>query len=214
MGGSWERLVKSVKTAFYATVPDRNLSDPLLYSYMVEIESMINSRPLTYVPLETEDEESLTPNHFISGNSSNERPLGKFSDDVKFVKDSWRRSQLYAQRYWKRWVKEYLPEFTRRSKWHEHAQPIGVGDLVLIVDPNFVRNCWQRGRTVMVRKAADGQVRSATVRIPNGSTLERPAVKIAKIDLEKCIEWNPDHTISLTGGKMSRIDKRHLTRNV
>uniref|UniRef100_A0A336MNL5 CSON002426 protein n=1 Tax=Culicoides sonorensis TaxID=179676 RepID=A0A336MNL5_CULSO len=199
MGGSWERLVKSVKTAFYATKPERNLTDPLLYSYMVEVENIVNSRPLTYMPLDEENEEALTPNHFLKGDSSGQKPLCRFTDDVKYVKDSWRLSQLYTQRYWERWVKEYLPELTCRTKWHCSAEPLKVNDIVMIIDPNSIRNCWPKARIIAVRTGQDGQVRSASVKLANGSILERPVVKLAKLKING--EPNLGDPNSLTVGE-------------
>lgn len=75
MGRIWERLIRSVKTAFYASLPARNMSDQMLLSYMIEIENIINSRPLTYLPIDSEEEESLTPNNFLRGSSGGCKPI-------------------------------------------------------------------------------------------------------------------------------------------
>lgn len=72
MGGVWERLVRSVKQAIGTIIEAPRLpDDETLATILADAESMINSRPLTYVPLESADEESLTPNHFLLGSSSN-----------------------------------------------------------------------------------------------------------------------------------------------
>ncbi|XP_065082217.1 uncharacterized protein LOC135704669 [Ochlerotatus camptorhynchus] len=66
MGGPWERMVKSVKVAMKAVWDSpRHPSDEVLETIMLEAEAIVNSRPLTYVPLEAADEEALTPNHFL-----------------------------------------------------------------------------------------------------------------------------------------------------
>lgn len=182
MGGSWERLVKSVKQAFYAIPHTRTLNDQLLRSYLMEVENIVNSRPLTYVPLDTDNEEALTPNHYIRGHSEGVKPIGTFSDDAKFLKSNWMMSQLYARKFWKRWVVEYLPELTRRTKWYAPVEPMKEGDVVLIVDPDSHRNRWPRGRIVKVNTSSDGQVRSAIVQTSTG-LLTRPMVKLAKLDI-------------------------------
>ena len=45
----------------------------------MEIESIINSRPLTYVPITDENEEAITPNHILLGSSNGEKPFGEFT---------------------------------------------------------------------------------------------------------------------------------------
>ncbi|XP_062533250.1 uncharacterized protein LOC134202211 [Armigeres subalbatus] len=70
MGGAWERLVKSVKTAMTMAYSEEKLDDEGLQTLVVEAERMVNSRPLTYLPLESEESEALTPNHFLVWSSS------------------------------------------------------------------------------------------------------------------------------------------------
>lgn len=163
MGGSWERLVRSIKTVLYGITPTRNPSDELLRSMLMEAENIVNSRPLTYIPIDDENEEALTPNHFLLGSSNGVRPLAMFNDDSRVLKQNWLTSQQYAERFWKRWVREYLPTITRRTKWFAPVKPIEVGDIVLIVDPNSPRNSWPKGRVVQTKISKDGQVRSAFV---------------------------------------------------
>lgn len=183
MGGSWERMVRSVKNTLYAIQPSRTPSDELLKCYLAEVENTVNSRPLTYLPLETEESEAITPNHFLLGSSSGVKPIGQFDDDAKLLKTNWLMTQLYARRFWKRWVTEYLPTLTRRSKWCTPTTPLQVDDIVIIVDKSFPRNLWPKGRIIEVHKAADGQVRSAKVKTVSG-IYHRPAVKLAKLDLQ------------------------------
>ncbi|XP_075157948.1 uncharacterized protein LOC142231216 [Haematobia irritans] len=75
MGGAWERLVRSVKTVLYEILPSRAPSDELLISLLNEVENIINSRPLVYIPIDDETSEALTPNHFLLGSSSGMKPM-------------------------------------------------------------------------------------------------------------------------------------------
>ncbi|XP_055909040.1 uncharacterized protein LOC129943877 [Eupeodes corollae] len=182
MEGCWERLVRSIKTVLYKIMPMRNPTDELLRSMMLEVENIVNSRPLTYIPIDSENEEALTPNHFLLGSSNGMKPLVVFGDDVKVVRKNWQTSQQYADHFWKRWVSEYLPTITRRSKWFAPVDPIKEGDIVLIVDQNSPRNCWLKGRVIQTKVAKDGQVRSATVFTRSGIYI-RPSVKLAVLDV-------------------------------
>lgn len=84
MGGCWEKLVRSVKQILSQTSFRRTPSDELLSTMMTEIESITNSRPLTYVPVSAKDEEDLTPNNFLLDSSSSSKPMGEFDDKALF----------------------------------------------------------------------------------------------------------------------------------
>ena len=47
---------------------------------MVETESILNSRPLTNVAEQPDNEEPLTPNHFLIQRPFNSLPPGQFGD--------------------------------------------------------------------------------------------------------------------------------------
>ena len=53
-----------------AVVKDRLLHEDTLHTLLLEIESIVNSRPLTSVSDNINDLEPLTPNHFLIGRSS------------------------------------------------------------------------------------------------------------------------------------------------
>lgn len=80
---------------------------------------------------------------------------------------------------------EYLPEITRRTEWYDsNALPVKIGDVVVIVDSTFPRNCWPKGRIIAIHPGRDGKVRSATVRTAAGVYV-RPVVKLAVLDVRR-----------------------------
>ncbi|KAG5880055.1 hypothetical protein JTB14_022703 [Gonioctena quinquepunctata] len=83
MGGHWKRLVKAVKVALYDALPSRTPTDPLLRSCLISAENIVNSRPLTYLPLDFEESETLTPNHFLVGCSNGAKTMAKLDNDAK-----------------------------------------------------------------------------------------------------------------------------------
>lgn len=180
MGGAWERLVRSVKAVLNKISPSQKFTDESLRSALMEVELIVNSRPLTYVSLETEDQEAITPNHFLVGSSNGSKPFC-IAENIDY-RMCLRQSEMFANMFWRRWIKEMLPTLTRRSKWFEKVKPISEGDIVIIVDENTVRNSWLKGKVVAVTTAADGQVRRAKVQTKNG-IMERPAVKLAVLDV-------------------------------
>ncbi|CAG7823464.1 unnamed protein product, partial [Allacma fusca] len=158
MGGVWERLVRSVKTAFGATLKTPQKPE-VLATLMTEVECIINSRPLTHVSLDHNDDEALTPNHFLIGSSSGYQPLGEFGVFNFSLKKRWHLSQHLADLFWKRWLKEYLPSLTRRTKWLVPVKPLEVDDIVIIADERMPRNLWPKGIVVRKMLGKDGQCR-------------------------------------------------------
>lgn len=182
MGGSWERLIQSVKKILSEMQLPRLPRDEVLRSSLIEIENIVNSRPLTHVPIETESSPALTPNHFLVGSSNGLKPLIPFNDSVKALQQAHKTSQTLVNIFWRRWVSEYLPTITRRTKWFAPVKPISVGDIVIIVDPKLPRNCWPKGRVLDTKVSKDGQVRQATVQTPTG-IFQRSAVNLAVLDV-------------------------------
>ncbi|CAG7832143.1 unnamed protein product [Allacma fusca] len=160
MGGVWDRLVRSVKTAFGATLKTPQKPE-VVATLMTEVECIINSRPLTHVRFYHNDDEALTPNHFLIGSSSGYQPLGDFE---------------------KRWLKEYLPSLTRRTKWLGPVKPLEVDVIVIIADERMPRNLWPKGIVVKKILAKDGQCRVADIRTKIGF-FPRPVSKICVLDV-------------------------------
>ncbi|XP_065363858.1 uncharacterized protein LOC135957111 [Calliphora vicina] len=183
-GGIWERMVQCVKKVLRVTLKEVAPKEHTLQSFLIEAENIVNSRPLTHLPVSPEDEEPLTPNHFLLGSANTaQTPEGIEIIKPVVLKKQWRIARQLRDHFWKRWIVEYLPTLTRRSKWCEHTKPVAPGDLVLICDPAVSRRDWKRGRVVNVFPGSDGVIRRADVQTSSG-ILKRPVSKLAVLDLE------------------------------
>ena len=111
-GGIWERLVGSVKRCIKKVVGVRRLGYTELQTLLLEIECVLNNRPLC-PDYDSEVVDVLTPNHLVFG-----RRLENinFEDqiDVNFNEDSTelnkveKRLLMLITQFWKIWRKEYL----------------------------------------------------------------------------------------------------------
>ena len=67
-GGFSERLIQNTKRRLRKTLRNARLNYDELRTVLVEVEGTINSRPLTYICLSSDDpEEPLTPSHLMIG---------------------------------------------------------------------------------------------------------------------------------------------------
>lgn len=184
-GGIWERMVQCVKKVLRYTLKDVSPKEHILQSLLIEAENVVNSRPLTHLPISPHEEEPLTPNHFLLGRGNvAPTPSVNTPDDKLFtLKKQWRIARSLRDRLWKRWIIEYLPTLTRRVKWCERTTPIKAGDVVFICDPNVPRSQWRRGMVTCVYTGSDGVARRADVRTASGE-LQRAVSKLAVLDID------------------------------
>ncbi|KAI8118771.1 hypothetical protein CVS40_9673 [Lucilia cuprina] len=165
MGGSGERLVRTVKTILYVMCPAFKFNDESLKSAFCEIEFIINTRPLTFVALESAEDDPLTSNHLLLGSTDGYKPLCETNYDLHNGGTKPRNLQT-------------IFGGVRRSKWFEKVKPPSVDDIVIIVDGTLPRNSWPKGVKNEIITAKDGQVRRVKV-TTSTSTFERLVTKIA-----------------------------------
>ena len=137
---------------------------------MCEIESTINSRPLTFssddprfflfyffkINLDPRDLDVLTPNDLLLLRTSikSSPPPGIFVQEDLYARKRWRQMQYLAEVFWKRWSKEYLASLQPRQKWLTLEKNVQQGDVVLIVD-SFTGTSPDRGKMFVFLPAKD-----------------------------------------------------------
>lgn len=178
MGGAWEILVRSIKAALKVTLKEKFPPEEILHTLLLEAEHIVNSRPLTPVNPNLE-EEALTPNHFLIGRSNGIAPFGTFTDH-QITPKSWKSAQHMADRFWSRWLIEYKPTLKTRQSHHTPQDNIKIGDIVLIVDQTMPRGAWPRGIVTSVFPGPDGRIRVTEVRTTAG-LMRRPASRLIVI---------------------------------
>ena len=115
----------------------------------------MNSRQLTKVSSYINDPLPLTPNHFLLCRPSINLPLGVFSQSKVAVTKSWKTSQILAQHFWNQFIREYLPNQQKRSKWHKVNQNLKVSDLVWILEDFTPRCLWPLVKVIEVYPGLD-----------------------------------------------------------
>ena len=180
-GGAWERLVQSTKRVLKIIAGEQLVTDETLLTFFAEVESLLNSRPLTHLGGDCRDEEALTPNHFLLGRASLNLPPGIVVDRDLCGRKAWKHAQVMTEHFWRRWIREYLPSLTERQKWKREVRNIAVDDVVLVADENSPRGRWHVGRVVKTLPGTDGRVRTAEVKTKTGSYV-RPVAKLCVLE--------------------------------
>ncbi|XP_054279172.1 uncharacterized protein LOC128997557 [Macrosteles quadrilineatus] len=178
MGGAHERLIQSVKKCLRVILNTQAPKEETLTTLLCEVEYIINNRPLFPVSDDPNDELPLTPNHFLQGGADRVTPAVIITE--KHLHRQWKIAQDMADKFWKRWLKEYVPLLNKRSKWHTKQANLQVGNLVLITDENQARGRWTKGVVEAVYPGRDGQVRVADIKTSTG-TWRRPTAKLVKL---------------------------------
>jgi hypothetical protein len=177
-GGVWERLIRSIRKILYSLLQQQSyhLDDEGLHTVFCEVESILNSRPITSVSCDPYDIEALTPNHLLLLRPGQSLPCGIFDKSDNYSRRRWRQVQYLADVFWSRWRKEYLPLLQERQKWMKPRRNISPGDMVLVMD-NSPRNSWTMGRVINTLRDRHGLVRIAYVKTPT-NVLQRPVHKL------------------------------------
>ena len=187
-GGVWESLVKSAKVALNSILDRRSLSDEMFSTIMVEVESLLNGRPLTHVSVDPSDPEPLTPNHFLLGRANPNIPIDKFDPTEISSRSSWRSVQVLINHFWQHWLKKYMPSLIERKKWLVQRRNIAVDDIVLIINPNTPRGHWPVGRVIQVMPGSDGVVRNVIIKTGTGEYV-RPVAKLCLLEKDSVFDF-------------------------
>ena len=171
MGGTWEHLIRSVRSALEPLLSKvgSQLDEETLRTLMTEVECIVNSRPLSVDYLcDAQAPEPLTPNHLLTMKPKRVLlPPGEFQRADVYCRKCWRRVQYFANQFWLRWRNEYLHMLQVQRKWIQPKRNLAVGDVVISKESKAARNKWPLGR-VQVYPSEDGLVRKVKLLMANG----------------------------------------------
>ena len=113
MGGFYERLVGVTKMALKKSIVKLRLTSVQLQTILAEIEGTVNSRPLTYLNDDLDDQSIITPAHFLSINTKNGSPIIGDKTEVEdkdyfnqkhelsqILLETWKKGNRYLEEFW------------------------------------------------------------------------------------------------------------------
>ncbi|XP_067205357.1 uncharacterized protein [Linepithema humile] len=189
-GGLWEAIVKSFKNHFYKVASEAALTFEEASTLVIQIEAILNSRPLSALSSDRNDLNYLSPGHFLVGSSLISYPEPNITQ-IKINRLSrWQRLEQIRQHFWKRWSLEYLSQLQRRTKWHANrGEQLEVGQLVLCREEGLPPLNWTLDRVQEICPGDDHIVRTAIIKTAKGS-FKRPAVKLSILPVESSAKEN------------------------
>lgn len=167
-GGIWEGSVKSTKFHLVRVLGNCKLTYEELNTTLVQIEAILNSRPLTPLSSDPEDLMPLTPAHFLVGRPLTSLPVQDIRDHSTHHLTRHQRVEQIRQHFWERWNKEYVSELQQRVKWHKNKDSLKLNSLVVIKEDNLPPLKWRLGRIVALHPGKDGISRVADIRTSTG----------------------------------------------
>ena len=194
---------------------------------LIEVEGVLNSRPLTYVYDGDPGNGCLTPSHLFMGR----RVLSqRSSEEVYDILDASvtsadlvkRANHLkhVLQHFWSRWSKEYLTELREHHRVTKRRMnsPQIQGDVVCIHDEKLPRNLWRLGKIQKLIRGKDGHVRASVVKVfgegKQATTIQRPVQRLYPVELSDDSEHHEENKDRLRPRRLAAIEadlKRRLT---
>ena len=176
-GGVYEALIKSLKQELYKLCGTGLFSLEDFKLHLVEIEKVINSRPL----VKCGQEQVITPNHILNGAAGEETSLllGVYTDDTlervlkvrKELPEHYQELKKRREKFWGALQMQYLESlcFTRDKMSNQFLRTPKKNDICLVYadDPRYR---WKLAKILRVITSEDGEVRQCEIKTAHGTT--------------------------------------------
>jgi len=170
-GGMWERLVRSTKRCLKKVIGRAMLTYNELYTLLVEVEGVINSRPLTYVSDDTDGiAYPLTPAQLVNGRNLNILPNEGHFEIISTYESLANRAKYHRRilsAFASRWKNDYLVSLLGAYKPRDGSKGsiVNVGDIVILKNDSEKRTFWKLAKILDLFQGQDGVARAAKVQV-------------------------------------------------
>ena len=183
---------------------------------ITEIESVINTRPLTYL-YDDDEVTAITPSHLIIGRNLREN-INKFSEgDFDMTKDECTRRYKYLkttiEHFWNRFSQEYMNNLREHHSYnrrkYDSFNKLEVNAVVIIKDDEHLPGLpWKKGVVQELISGRDNKVRGAVVRVIDNRgkpiTLKRDIKRLRPLELAKNIIDNDTKCMAVVNADIIR----------
>ena len=194
LGAFGNRTIGLTKSCLKKVLDRPHVSLPVLQTMIVEVEVVLNNRPLTYASSDINDRQPITPAHLLYGRTITSLPHEHEHTDINdpdYEQDliqTKAKAQAHLMKcFQSRWRHEYLTslrEFHRISG--NNWQYIKVGDIVSVHDDG-PRVTWHLAVVTKLLVGNDGFIHAAKIRTSTGNT-NRPVSKLFPLEVNSPTE--------------------------
>uniref|UniRef100_A0A1I7VZZ9 DUF5641 domain-containing protein n=1 Tax=Loa loa TaxID=7209 RepID=A0A1I7VZZ9_LOALO len=198
-GGVYERMIGLTKGALKKAIGRKLLWEREFVTLTVEIEGILNTRPLTY--LNFDDYRVIGPIDFISPYVLLDIPTNEdiIQDEFRLhplntkgkLVNYWSNILKTLDVFWEIWKNEYLSSLRERTQ-REIVSPKRMekrtprrDEIVLLNEPGLPRGMWKLVKIQELNTGMDGRIRSVMVQTPNGKLLKRPINLLYSLEVEE-----------------------------
>lgn len=182
--GVWEAGIKNIKYHLKRVVGNCVLTYEEFNTVLIQIEGILNSRPLTKMSSDPNDMSYLTPGHFLTGAPLTCYPEPNVTDKPVNRLSFWKQCTHMQQSFFKQWSKQYLTMLQNRPKWKSEKPNLTVGELVLLKSENISPLKWPMARIVSVYPGKDNKVRALDVKTANGHIIRTSLMKVCPLPID------------------------------
>jgi len=174
-------MVATTKRCLRKVLGRAQVDEEELQTILVEIETTLNSRLIIQ-----DDNETLTPAHFLTGEKLTTIPHGPEPVKTENLTRSFRQHQRLTEAIWRRWQREYLLQL---RTYHEVRRPaqqepkFKVGDIVLLQEKRTLKQKWKKARVDELLEGRDGRIRTVSLLLPDRTKISRPVQLVIHLEI-------------------------------
>ena len=200
-GGFYERLIEIIKRCLKKVAGKTFLNYDELTTSLIEIEQTLNTRPLTYLSDNNEDE-AITPSHLLYGRNIASRNfmyfVTEYCEQDNALLSKYKRLKMILSHFKKRFFDEYILALRERHQYEvkkTNNHPIlKINDIVLLKEDK-PRIKWRKGKIIKLLYGNDNLVRGVEVLITQKlkgemEKIRRPLQMIVPFELRNDFNGN------------------------
>jgi hypothetical protein len=164
-----------------------------LEASLMEIESVINARPLSYIGEGADDPIPITPSFLNNRRSTRADPepavnlLSPTSTSV-ILQEMVKSRREYVADICSRFVDDYLLQLDHFHSKGKTGRKIRLGEVVVIHDEYSKRLMWSTGVVKELIPSRDRLIRFVMLKVPNGNIINRAIQCLSPIELREDLD--------------------------
>ena len=119
MGGAWEMMIGVSRRILDSLLGSRKqyvLTHEVLSTFLAEVCAIVNSRPLVDISTDPEDPLPLSPSMLLTQKPNRIVETNAILDSKDLYRAQWKRVQILADMFWRKWKTEFLQQLQPRRK--------------------------------------------------------------------------------------------------